>query len=143
MLVSHLFWGCDFVLKLWQEIRAWLAPLETNLPLDRTKLLFGIFDEPSNSILNYIILCAKHYILRSKFTSKNISLIMYQKYLYQKLNEIKNALIFMGEESKFEKWNDIYEFLSRLPECSDPTKAPMPALTPAGPPPPGQHPTAV
>ena len=86
MLLSHLFWGCDFVLKLWQEIRAWLAPLETNLPLDRTKLLFGILDEPSNSILNYIILCAKHYILRSKFTSKNISLIMYQKYLYQKLN---------------------------------------------------------
>ena len=67
---------------------------------------------------------------------------MYQKYLFQKLNEIKNAFIFVEKETKFEQWNDIYECLSRLPECSDPAEAPMPAQAPAGPPTPGQPPTA-
>ena len=69
-LVSHLFWGCDFVLKFWQEIKEWLATLDTCLPLDRTILLFGILDQQSSSIVNYIILCGKNFIWRNKFTSK-------------------------------------------------------------------------
>ena len=39
----------------------------------------------------------------NKFTTKQLSLILFQVHLYQKLNEIKNAYTFSGKESKFEQ----------------------------------------
>ena len=116
-LVSHLFYDCDFILNLWQNIRTWLAALDTIVPLERAKLLFGIPNEQSHSVLNYIILSVKSYIWKAKFTTKDLSLIEFQKFLYLKLTEMKNVFILMGKENNFECWNDIYYFLSRLPEC--------------------------
>ena len=116
-LVSHLFYDCDYILNLWQNIRNWLATLGTIIPLERAKLLFGVHNEQSNSVINYIILSAKSYIWKAKFTTKNLALIDFQKFLYHKLSEIKNIFNLMGKENEFESWNVIYNFLSRLPEC--------------------------
>ena len=131
-LVSHLFWDCDFVLKLWQEIKTWLGTLGTNLPLSRTSLLFGIHDQKSSSVENYIILVAKHFIWKTKFTSKDLSLGLFQKYLKSKLEDIKNALIVSDKEKKFDQWKLIFDCLSRLPVCSAQTEAPLPVQAPAG-----------
>ena len=117
-LVSHLFYSCYFVLKLWQEIKTWLATLDINLPIDKTVILFGNHEQASSSVSNFLILCAKGFIWKSKFTTKQLSLILFQVHLYQKLNDIKNAYILSEKQGKFEQWNDIYVYLSRLPECT-------------------------
>ena len=115
-LVSHLFYECDFVLNLWQSIKLWLATLDIMIPLDRTKLLFGLVTEPSNSVVNFTILCCKSFIWRSKFSTKDLSLGSFQKYLFHKLTDLKNVYQMIGKEHKFEIWNNIYDNLSRLPE---------------------------
>ena len=102
-LVSHLFFDCDFVLKLWQEIKTWLATLNITLPLDRKKILFGIHDEAIFSPTNYLILCNKYFIWRSKFLSKDLSLGLFQKYLLAKLNDQRNALIYCEKLHQFDK----------------------------------------
>ena len=42
-LISHLFFECEFVLFLWQEVRAWLENFNLILDLSRCKLLFGFW----------------------------------------------------------------------------------------------------
>ena len=86
-------------------------------------------------------MCRKNFIWRNKFTSKDLTLISYQKYLYQKLTEMKNAYILMGKMYKFDKWNNIYDCMSRLPECCALTVALWPAQAPAGTAPQDQPPT--
>ena len=104
-------------------------PLHTQnavLPLDRAQLLFGVHNEKCNSTLNYVILCAKSFIWKAKFTTKDLSLINFQTYLFHKLTDIKNAYLFMGKEYRFDSWNNIYVLLSRLPGCDNNHEAIMP-----------------
>ena len=127
-LVSHVFFQCDMVHNLWQDVKVWLATLNMTLPLNITKVLFGIHEEHSFSPLNYTILCVKYYIWRVKFQNKDLSLGSFQKYFFQKLNYQRNAFIYRGDIHGFEKMCIIYESLLRLPGCSaQATVAPMPA----------------
>ena len=116
-LVSHLFYDCDYVINMWLNIKTWLASLNTILPLQRSILLFGIHSEQYNSVLNYIILCAKSFIWKAKFSTKDLSFTEFQKYLYAKLLNLKNALLLMGKEYQFQRWINIYESLTGLPGC--------------------------
>ena len=118
-LVSHLFYDCDLVLNLWQEIKAWLATLDINIPLERAKILFGDHTGASSSVTNFTMLCCKSFIWKAKFTTKELTLVQFQKYFYFKLIEIKNACILMWKESKFERWSNVLNYLSRLPQCID------------------------
>ena len=54
---------------------------------------------------------------------------------------MKNAYILMGKMYKFDKWNNIYDCMSRLPECCALTVALLPAQAPAGTAPQDQPPT--
>ena len=125
-LVSHLFFECDYVLNLWQQVRSWLESLEINLELDRTKLLFGVQDENSLSVKNYIILTVKHYIWKTKFQNRALSLTDYQHSLKIRLEDHKNACFVIGEEQKFEPWLVIFNRLEQI--CTDTNGAPLPPL---------------
>ena len=118
-LISHLFYNCVYVMELWQQIKDWLSTLNLVLPLEKNKILFGVFEESSNSSINYIILCTKYFIWRSKFTNINLSLSIFQKYLFLKLNELKEAFNYRGKNSEFDQFAHIYACLSRLQECTE------------------------
>ena len=137
-LVSHLFFDCDFTLVLWQQIQGWLGSLNIQLELNRTKLLFGVHNEDSLSVKNFIILTVKYYIWKTKFENKVLMLIDYQNYLKNKLEDQKNACLFEGNDSKFDKWLVIFDCIERI--CNENRAAPLPdQLTQiaASPPPPG------
>ena len=116
------------MLKLWQEVKTWLFTFNKNLPLDRKCLLFGIHDQSSNSVPNYIILCVKYFIWRAKFQNKDLSLPTFQKFLKYKLDDLNNAYIYEEREDKFEPWLVIYDFLSSL-ECTSTSEATSPTRT--------------
>ena len=125
-LVSHLFWDCDFVLTLWQGVKGWLATFNINIPLDRNKMLFGIHEFSSDSIENYIILCTKYFIWKSKFQTKDLSLDSFQSFLKLKLNDMKNSFIFEEREDKFSKWILIHNCLLSKEVCTGTMEAPLP-----------------
>ena len=128
-----MFWDCDFVLKLWQDVKSWLATLNLNLPLDRTKLLFGIHDQASNSVLNYVILNVKVFIWKTKFQSKDLSLPIFQQFFKSKLDDLKEAYIYVDKENKFVQWNNVFVCLSRLP-CTATNEALLPTQSVTDPP---------
>ena len=122
-LISHIFFECDYVLQLWQQVRGWLRTLQTELELNRTKLLFGVQNENSLSVRNFIILTVKYYIWKEKFQNKTLSLNNYQHYLKNKLEDHKNACFLIGEEKKFEPWLVIFNCLEQI--CTDTNGAPL------------------
>ena len=113
-LVSHLFFDCDFVLKLWIEVKNWLRTINIDIPLDRKVLLFGCHDQLSNSVPNYILLCVKYFIWKSKFQSQELYLSAFQKYLKFKLDDLKNAYLYEQKEEKFDPFLIVYDCVSRL-----------------------------
>ena len=126
-LVSHLFFECDFVLALWQQVRGWLETLDIGLELNRAQLLFGIHVENSQSVKNFIIITVKHYIWKTKFQSTALSLNEYQNFLKIKLDDIKNAYIYQGKGINFDNWSVIYNYLER--QCIVTNEAPLPTTT--------------
>ena len=107
-LVSHLFVNCDAVNGLWTGIRDWLCSLGFNLPIDKTVILFGWHDQPFTSVINYIILTVKYYIWVSRLQNQILNLKAYKKYLFSKLDELKNACIYEKKEFKFDQWLVLY-----------------------------------
>ena len=125
-LVSHLFWSCVHVAGFWHDLQAWLATLDTILPIEKLKILFGIHEESASSVSNFIILNAKQFIWRTKFGSKKLEIPLFQKYFYSKLIDLRNALIFRERLYEFSVWNNIFDFMSVLPTCTAETVAPTP-----------------
>ena len=112
--------------RFWQDLEVWLATLDTYLPLEKLKILFGIHEESPSSVSNFIILIAKQFIWRTKFGSKNLEIALFQKYFYSKLIDLRNALIYRERLHEFSIWNNIFDFMSVLPACTAETVAHMP-----------------
>ena len=101
-LISHIFFDCDFTLQLWQQIRAWLQTFNKNIPLNRTVILFGIHDQPSTSVENFLILCGKYFIWKTKFQATAISFTSFKRFLKYKLEEFRNACSFEEKDASFD-----------------------------------------
>ena len=110
-LVSHIFWSCYFAQKLWQAIQTWLGTLNVGITIDRSVILFGNHNESSSSVENYIILAAKYFIWKAKFTNKDLSVDLFKNYLKYKLDDIKNAYVVVNKNVLFEQWTSIYDCL--------------------------------
>ena len=126
-LISHLFFECEIVLQLWQQVTGWLESLDIRLDLDRTKIIFGIHTESSRSVRNYVILTVKYYIWRSKFQNIALSLKDYQIFLKMKLEDLKNACFYKEREDLFESWLVIFACVERI--CTGTNReAPLPLM---------------
>ena len=97
-LISHLFFDCDFSLKLWMDVKNWLGTLNIDIPLDRKVLLFGFHDQPSHSVPNFILLCVKYFIWKSNFQSQELFFVAFKKFLKFKLDDLKNAYLYDEKE---------------------------------------------
>ena len=115
-LVSHLFVQCAEVKRLWEEVITWLGSLGVILAFDTKILLFGYHEQPFDSVLNFIILCVKSFIWKSKHAEQNLNCIAFKKYLYFKLFDLKNAYLHKGIIHDFVKWNSIFDNLCTLQE---------------------------
>ena len=128
--ISHLFYFCEDVLKLWRDIKAWLSSLNVDFLIETKTIIFGILNESSDSVRNELILYGKYYVWISKHAENcNLNLQLFQKFLFHKLECKKDALSYCGLGKKFDQWTNIFEFLLRLPICLNNCEAPMPERT--------------
>ena len=81
--------------------------------LDKLQILFLKLDEPPSSIVNFTILCLKYFIWRAKFSESDLNLPIFLRYLFLKLKDLKEAKIYCNKEYEFNKWNAIFDILSR------------------------------
>ena len=125
-LISHIFWDCLVTQQFWQGLTGWLGTLGSQITLDRKIVLFGMHEKSVNAKENFIILVSKYFIWKAKFTNKELSLELFKKYLYNKIEDLKNALAYANKDDQFNQWHDIYIHLLRLQSCSEQEAASLP-----------------
>ena len=108
---SHLMWGCDQVLELWQQIRTFLGNFQINLDISVKNVLFGNHKEPIDSVTNFTILVTKGYIWKTKFDKSPISFIAFKKYLKYKLEDLKDSYEYLDKLILFDQWNNLFASL--------------------------------
>ena len=96
------------------QIKDWLKTLNIDIPLDRKSLLFGCQDQSSKSVPNYIIICNKYFIWKSKFQTQDLQLISFKRFLKYKLDDLKNAYFFEKKDHLFDPWLMVYNNLTGL-----------------------------
>ena len=96
------------------EVGNWLRGLNIDIPLHRNIILFGCHDQPCNSVINYIILCVKYFIWKSKFKTQELHLRSCQHFLFSKLDDLKKAYLYEGKDHKFDQYVTVYDNLSSL-----------------------------
>ena len=111
-LVSHVFYTCEFVLNIWVEVKNWLRLLNIDLPLDKNVLIFGCQDQGSNSVLNYVILCVKYFIWKTKLQCQQLSFRALQSFLKNKIEDLKNACLYEDKEFMFNPFIVLYDSLT-------------------------------
>ena len=79
--------------------------------MDRKALLFGLNDQAATTVNNYLILCVKYYIWKSKFQTKQLTFLALKTFLKSKLEDLKMAYFYGDKESCFEPWLTVYECL--------------------------------
>ena len=65
----HLFWECFYVQEYWSKIQKFLKNNNLEIELTYYRISFGILDKNNikTSMINFIILIAKYWILASKY----------------------------------------------------------------------------
>ena len=83
------------------------------MTFDRLKIAFGEHEEKSDSITNFTILMAKHYIWKNKFgdTPSPLSIVAFKKIFKNKLDDWINLHQLKGTMHIFNQWNEIYDIL--------------------------------
>ena len=110
-LVSHLFYECNLVFNIWIQVKNWLETLNVDISLDKQSILFGYHNQSNQSVQNFVILCVKYFIWKSKFQSQDLLFNSFKKYFKSKLEDLKNAYFFENKDHLFEPWLNIYDNL--------------------------------
>ena len=95
--VCHLFWHCPYVKRLWQDICVFVIDhIYADFSLYWKDILFGVSNYDRNKksefyIINLIILLAKFYIHKCKFTKNKPIYLVFEKELKIYINSIKDS----------------------------------------------------
>lgn len=104
-----LFTACYWTKKFWYDIKLFLLEFSHPLPISRLQILFGVHDEPCDSVSNTAILLGKRVIWASKFKKVKPNLTYFKKSLKDYLvilcycYDMKNT-----SSTFFDQWGDIY-----------------------------------
>ena len=67
---KHLFWECQCSRAFWTDLEVFLTEKQITVRLDYTIISFGYTDWSSYSyLLNFIIIYAKYFIFKSKYSN--------------------------------------------------------------------------
>ena len=76
-----LFFTCNVTQQFWTEIVNFFLNFSIAIPLSRLKILFGVLDEPPDSIINTAIMIGKQVIWACKFRKSQPNIIMFKRSL--------------------------------------------------------------
>ena len=109
--VNHLFWECHYAQNFSAELKTFLSNINIIITFDLFTVTFGLIDKVSqNTIKNYMIICSKYFIFRSKYMKIKPCIHAFKNYLNKRIEMEKHIAL---SEDKLEfhnrKWaNFIY-----------------------------------
>ena len=90
--VKHLFWECHYSQHFWSQLKTFLLGLGIEIELNYKLICFGTFNVlRKQHVLNFIIISAKYFIFKSKYTKTIPSFQEYKVFLYRRI-EIEKCI---------------------------------------------------
>ena len=103
-----LMWGCGVVREFWLMVANFLSNFYPNFILGRKEALFGDNNSSGNSVINTILLLARYFIWKQKFTKRDLDEVLFINYLSDQISLIHQCKIVTEKEAKFvEHWDKI------------------------------------
>ena len=106
--LNLLLWGCPMVQHFWSLIGNLITEYYPDFRLGLKEAIFGDVKSEGNSVPNSLLVLARQFIYRQKFTTKTLDEVVYINYMKQELKFLYETAIFKGESVKFlQTWTDI------------------------------------
>ena len=113
--LEHLLFLCkSSSFFFWKEVLSWLADdVKISLNLSLLDILFGKFDLNDFLLVNHVILLAKIFIYKCKYSNVNPSLIVFKA----KLKATYQSELFIAKRNgrlliHYKKWNPLVSFFT-------------------------------
>ena len=111
--LPFLIWSCPVVRDFWKMVGNILEFYYPNFTLGRKEAIFGDIKTKGDSVINTMLLLAKHFIWREKFGSRNIDEVKYISFMRKELGFLQENMDFKGNGIKFRTdWNSILEYFN-------------------------------
>lgn len=110
--IKHLFVDCPKVKEFWESVKCWLQT-HGNLNLNITDKALIFAWQKEKSLINQVIIIAKYYIYKTKFTSKRLSILGFQLLLKRKFKNEQYIARINNNYNKFlGKWSSLFHVLN-------------------------------
>ena len=114
-LLPTLVWSCPKVRELWNIVENILVSFFPDFRLGMKEAIFGDYNSKGNSVINTIILLAKHFIWIQKFSAKNLNELHYKLFMKKELYLLLKVMQEKNLREKFEnEWANILEHFGVL-----------------------------
>ena len=110
--ISHLFFLCNHASSFWIQVQIWLGTLDIVFPQISHEILFGVSSSKNSVLINFITLCGKYFICKSKHEETNISIVNFKHFLHSKLKQLKDAFNYCGQIDAFNPFTNVYNSLA-------------------------------
>ena len=104
--LPSLLWECPVVREFWAMIGNILTFYFPQFKLGRKEAIFGDISTIYNSVLNTMLIFAKQFIWKQKFSVKNFDEVKYIIFMRQELKLLIDTMEFRGGELKLKFLND-------------------------------------
>ena len=104
--IDHMFWECHQINSFWNEIETWLnEKIQSRIQLCYKDIILGLEGHPRLKVLNYIILSAKYYLFRNRFSNGKPYITTFSHFLSKKIEEEKASFQRINKLNTFRvKW---------------------------------------
>ena len=106
--LDHLFWKCENIFNLWNDLEIWMHSVQIPIKLTIEKVIFGIKGR-NNNPLNTIILLTKQIIYRSSRKGFTPSTTYIKNEIIKYYNITKCVYLSNRNEEKFiQFWSTLH-----------------------------------
>ena len=110
--ITHLLCQCEIVKAFWVKVKTWLCEKfslqETDLEVCDRSIIFNNVVQKGDSVVNLIVLLAKHYIYRQKWQKGNLNIKAFQR-VVQQVENMEKYIAVKNERVNYHerKWRQI------------------------------------
>ena len=106
---KHLFWECQYSRAFWTDLEVFLTGNQITLKLDYTIISLGYTEWSSSSyFLNFILIYAKYFIFKNKYSNTIPSFANFKNYL-RYIEKVENVIASVKDKltQHNEKWGKL------------------------------------
>ena len=112
--LKHRFVDCQKVKEFWDDLKVWLQT-HANLSINISDKSLIFSWQKEKSFMNYLLVVAKYYIYKTKFTSRRLNIAGFKSLLKKKFDGEKYIAKINNRYDKFlGKWSPLYNLLNNV-----------------------------